>query len=188
MKRLFFLGKPRRRSSALRASRASLQTVRTFRTKYWICFTRIFYIYEYTMAAFEGMHLHLQCRHSSFPAVSRPDHRFAFPPPPTAPAVMAVARRAATPARVWRRLPYTTKKRVGICFDCFCFSSNCFLGYSYALCGLNSATALCNADEAEYTTTAFEWMHPHLQCRYSSFTAASRPDHRFAPSPRRFLL
>ena len=34
-----------------------------------------------------------------------------------APAVMAVARRAVTPARTWRRLPYTTKTRIDVCFD-----------------------------------------------------------------------
>ena len=55
----------------------------------------------------------------------------------TVPAVMAAARRTATldmhvrHARVWRRLPYTTKKRVCVCFDCFRFPSKCFLGYIY---------------------------------------------------------
>ena len=41
--------------------------------------------------------------------------------PSTAPAVMAIARRAATPARVWCRLLYTTKTRAGVRFDIFVF-------------------------------------------------------------------
>ena len=32
-----------------------------------------------------------------------------------APAVMAVARRADTPARAWRRLPYATETCIGVC-------------------------------------------------------------------------
>ena len=38
-----------------------------------------------------------------------------------APGVMAIARREATPARLWRRLPYTTKTLIGVWFDEFVF-------------------------------------------------------------------
>ena len=60
------------------------------------------------------------------------------PPLSMAPAVMAVARRADTPARVWRRLPYTNEdiylclprlffvfRRVSF-FFCVCFSNDFF--------------------------------------------------------------
>ena len=46
-------------------------------------------------------------------------------------AVMAVARRAATPARVWRSLPYTTKTRIGICLDFFRVFTGIFLFLLY---------------------------------------------------------
>ena len=50
-----------------------------------------------------------------------------------APAVMAIARRAGTPARVWRRLPYTTKTRTGVCFDIFRFFLGCKSGVFFFL-------------------------------------------------------
>ena len=51
--------------------------------------------------------------------------------PAMAPGVIAVARRAATPARVWRRLTYKTKTRIGVCLDDLCvlsFPSGIYFG------------------------------------------------------------
>ena len=53
-----------------------------------------------------------------------------LPPLSMAPAVVAVARRATMPARVWHRLPYTTKTRIGVCLDFFRFSPGCLSFFS----------------------------------------------------------
>ena len=58
--------------------------------------------------------------------------------PAMARGVMAVARRAATLARIWRRLPYTTKTLIGVFFDDFCLFSFSF-GVVFCSCRWFSA-------------------------------------------------